>query len=278
MPATTILASFDKSMPRRTDPIANDPRAHISGPSTSFAEPPQFGLRLQNFFSRISIAPLSHNRLRDSYLATWEETRSLLLEADVSDASALQLINPVDLALSAHHPREIFQLNQEASNIIGARARADKTWHRRLGRGASRFAVLDYKRPGVIRLDEFADACYRLDDFRRRIASLDNGGPTAFYGNAEILLKQAVNYSFQYQTKYIAYFDWDTLLLIYLEDAEGTNGGIYCCVELLMDRSQFRRAFLGFLEAVYQSQGGHGHGGPTYPTTPTRSSRYSTRR
>ncbi|KAM6535576.1 hypothetical protein FALCPG4_005130 [Fusarium falciforme] len=100
---------------------------------------------------------------------------------------------------------------------------------------------------------------------------------TLFSHNSNILLKQAVNYCSQYETKYIAFFDWDSLLLIYLEDAEGNNGGIYCCIELLRDRSRFRRAFLGFLEAAYQSQKSHSHKSPTYPTTPTRSSRYITR-
>ncbi|RTE73953.1 hypothetical protein BHE90_011615 [Fusarium euwallaceae] len=265
MPATTILASFDEAVPIRTDPIVEDPKAHISGPSTSAAEPPKFGLRLQNFFARISLSPLNHSCLRDSYLATWEETRSLRLEADVSDASALQLINPVDLALSAHHPRQIFQLNQEVVDGDGGRARADKTWHQRLDPHTRRFAVLDYKRPGVIKPEEFNHALYGQEQLAQRISAAGEIS-TLFSANSNILLKQAVNYSLQYETKYIAYFDWDTLLLIYLQDAEDINGGIYCYIELLTDRSQFRRALLGFLEAAYQSQGGHGRRGPTYPT------------
>ncbi|KAL2689403.1 hypothetical protein Neosp_003456 [[Neocosmospora] mangrovei] len=278
MPAITILASFDKAVPIRTDPIAKEPQAHISGPSTQSAEAPKFGIRLQNFFAQISISPLSHSRLRDSYLATWEETRSLRLEADVSDASAVQLINPVDLALSAHHPKQILQLNQEASTIVGGRARADKTWHQRLGGSSTRrFAVLDYKRPGVIQHNEFARALCDQKHLAQNLSRADKIY-TLFAGNSNILLKQAVNYSNQYETKYIAFFDWDSLLLIYLEDAEEDNGGTCCCVELLEDRSRFRRALLGFLEAAYQSKGGHSHGGPKYPTTPTRSSRSNARR
>lgn len=264
MPATTILASFDEPVPTRTNSIVEDPRAHISGPSTSAAEPPKFGLRLQNFFAQVSIAPLDLNqsRLRDSYLATWEETRNLQLEADVSDAAAVQLINPVDLALSAHHPRQVYQLNQET---VAALVRADKNWHRLLDGGTLRFAVLDYKRPGVIRPKEFTQALFRPEQLARQLSRAGKI-TTLFSLNSQILLKQAVNYSYQYQTKYIAFFDWEYLLLIYLNDAEESNGGTYCCIELLKDRSHFRRALLGFLEAAYQSRGGYASGGPTYPT------------
>ncbi|KAM0417398.1 hypothetical protein ACHAPT_012633 [Fusarium lateritium] len=265
MSAATILASFDEPMPIRTDPIANEPEAHVSDPSTDSAKPPKFGLCLQDFFARSSTAPLNHSCLEESYLTTWEETRSLLHEADVSDASASQLINPVNLALSAHHPRQVFQRSQEAFDATGALARAYKTWHRYLDGGILHFAVLDYQRPGVIRPQEFAQALCKQENFSQQLAKAGKIS-TLFSRNSHILLKQAVNYSRQYKTKYIALFDWDALLLIYLEDAKDMSGGTWCCIELLTDRSRFRRALLGFLEAAYQSRRGHGHGGPAYPT------------
>ncbi|RMJ09803.1 hypothetical protein CDV36_010570 [Fusarium kuroshium] len=127
MPATTIFAAFDEHMPVRTDPIAEDPKAHISGPSTLKSEAPKLGLRLQNFFAPLA-TNLIRGHLKNSYLATWEETRRLIVEADVSDAAAPQLINPVDLALAAHHPKEIYHFNQEyIKNYASASARVDKS-------------------------------------------------------------------------------------------------------------------------------------------------------
>ncbi|RSL53802.1 hypothetical protein CEP54_010215 [Fusarium duplospermum] len=242
MPAITIFAAFDEAMPTRTNPIPKDVHAHISGPSTQASDAPKLGLRLRNFF-----VPLSTNMIRShlktSHLATWEETRRLLVEADVSDAAAPQLINPVDIAFAAYHPKEIYHLNQDTVRI----------------------AMLDYKRPGVIRFDKFTQACCTPDEFNQRIARLDDDNPTDFEGNAEILLKQAVNYASQYKTKYIAFFDWETLVLIYLENAEKRNGGNWCHIEIVTDRRQMRRALLGFLEAGYQSCGGMTRGGPVYP-------------
>ncbi|RSL78765.1 hypothetical protein CEP51_007929 [Fusarium floridanum] len=124
--------------------------------------------------------------------------------------------------------------------------------------------MLDYKRPGVIRFNEFTRACCAPDEFDRRLARL-GGKPTSFEGNAEILLKQAVNYACLYQTKYIAFFDWETLVLIYLGNIEKRIGGNWCHVEIVTDRRQMRRALLGFLEAAYQSCGGRFRGGPVYP-------------
>jgi len=127
MPAITILASFDKPIPIRTEPIAKNHDAHVSGPSTLTSEAPRLGLRLHDFFAHLS-ANLIHGHLKGSYLATWEETRTVRVEADVSDAASPQLINPVDLALAANHPKEIFHLNQEfIKSSISASARADKS-------------------------------------------------------------------------------------------------------------------------------------------------------
>ncbi|KAJ4316479.1 hypothetical protein N0V84_007835 [Fusarium piperis] len=262
MPAVSILQSFRTALPlkRADDIVVIEPKAHISSHWTRVSEAPKLGLQLRNFFAPLSNSLLGEH-LSDSYLAAWEETRTLRNEADVSDAATPQLINPVDLALAAEHPKEIFLLNQDIiQEEMTIKARVDKSWHRRLpGGGDVRFALLDYKRPGVIRHKEFAKACCNPNNFR--LARLD-GDDTEFEDNAEILLKQAVNYSHQYKTEYVAFFDWDTLLLIYLGDVENFDGGKWCHIELVTDRRQMRRALLGFLEAAYRSSRG---GGPRYP-------------
>lgn len=84
---------------------------------------------------------------------------------------------------------------------------------------------------------------------------------TLFDRNSRILLKQAVNYANVYRTKYIAFFDWNVLVLLVLANQEGNDGGEWCHVTLVSDRLNIRRALLGFLERAYRVS----IGDPTLP-------------
>lgn len=249
MPTLNIAESFDHGPPGGTRASSEQfPDAHISGQSTLLAEAPGFALEVsyRNIWNRHANDVLRNVNLTRHRLASWEPTRQLLVEADVSDAAALQLINPVDLALSAHHPGEIVSLNQ---HIVGT-ARSDKCWYRCTPRGNKFFAVLDYKRPAVIRNWEFEEAMTNMDRYDQMVYKVQQSG-RLFEGNSEILLKQAVNYADQYQTKYIAFFDWDMLLLLVMADQEGISGGTWCYATLIRNRGNVRRALLGFLERAY---------------------------
>lgn len=186
----------------------------------------------------------------------------MFVEGDVSDASSPQLINPVDLALDARHPREIITLNQHLVD----NARSDKCWCRHTREGLITFAAFDYKRPGVIRKKEIEAAFVQQELYDRHVISMQQVG-SYFKGNSFILLKQAVNYANRYKTKYVAFFDWVTLLLIFLGDQEENSGGIWCCATLIDDRKKMRRALLGFLERAYQASiaGGEQHLPPLIP-------------
>lgn len=166
----------------------------------------------------------------------------------MEDASAVHLINPVDLALSTWHPNEIVSLNQHTSGT----ARVDKCWLRRIPGGTRPFAALDYKKAGVIREDEYQEALRDPANYQQ-LANHAWGTDSSFTGNSAILLKQGVNYANQYETKYIAFFDWNSLLLLVLTDQEGTSGGMWCYATLVRDRAHMRRALLGFLERAYRA-------------------------
>lgn len=247
----TISESFDHALPTgvRSESDAS-PDAHVSGPSTQNAEPPGFAIKVsyQDIWNTYANSVLSNVDLTGSRLASWENTRRLLAEADVSDASSPQLINSVDLALDARHPRVVITLNQRAINS----ARTDKCWFRYTSGGPISFAVLDYKRPGVIRNTEIEAALVKQEHYDQHVAAVQRDG-SYFGGNSFILLKQAVNYANQYNTKYVAFFDWETLFLIFLDDQEGTSGGMWCCATVIRDRKKMRRALLGFLERAYQA-------------------------
>ncbi|POR37870.1 Uncharacterized protein TPAR_01936 [Tolypocladium paradoxum] len=216
MPPRSITESFDRSLP--TGARGEDegyPLAHVSGPSTENADPPLFAFEVSyDIWNRYANDVLGVVNLTQHRLASWEDTRLLLAEADVSDAAAAQLINPVDLALSIRHPGRITSLNQYQ---VGS-ARADKCWYRPTSTGVNYFAVLDYKRPAVIRDWEIEDAfVLRGDRFDQEVAIARDEG-SLFEENSLILVKQAVNYASQYNTDYVALFDWNSLLLFVMGD------------------------------------------------------------
>lgn len=251
----TIAESFDISLPdqaaRSEDPY---PEAHVSGPSTQSAEPPTFSYKIsfRDGWGAYAARLLRHVNLSRPRLASWEGSRALLNEADVSDAASPQLLNPVDLALCARHPGVIRSFNQYP---VGT-ARADRCWFQENQGVPTLFAVLDYKRPGVIRREEFEAAVVQDVQSDPRLALLEPED-SLFTGNSRILLQQAVNYANQYQTQFVAFFDWETLLLLVLPCQEGALGGDWCYASIIRnDGGQIRRGLLGFLERAYATSKG----------------------
>ncbi|KAF5002050.1 hypothetical protein FDECE_10747 [Fusarium decemcellulare] len=245
MPSISIAESFDRPLPIGT--VGEEsPKAHVSGPSTLDADPPGFAFPVPFSTWNHFADQLLHRtqELADHRLASWEQTRLLRVEANVSDAAAVQLINPVDLAFSTLYAAPIKCANQ----LCRGTARTDKCWMR--DQEQIPFAVMDYKRPGVIRREEFEDAFVLPEDYATEARHVQAQGGL-FEDNASIIMKQAVNYAEQYGTNYVAFFDWKTLLLIVLEQREVYSGGMWCCVSLIRDRKQMRRALLGFLYRAY---------------------------
>lgn len=115
MPSITIADSFNVELPAGV-PNATPVDTHISGHSTEISDPPVMGYDAP----LAAWIPFAHTlledynidaKLRGDRLASWEETRQLLVEADVSDVSAVHLMNPVDLAISVGHNGQISDLN-----------------------------------------------------------------------------------------------------------------------------------------------------------------------
>lgn len=74
-----------------------------------------------------------------------------------------------------------------------------------------------------------------------------------FKGNLGILLKQGIHYAASYKTRYISFFDWDHLVLLYMGDQERLSGGVYCCMTVTRNKHLMRKALLAFLERAYQA-------------------------
>ncbi|KAH6974731.1 hypothetical protein EDB80DRAFT_880231 [Ilyonectria destructans] len=258
MPSITIAHSFNVELPPGVGNAAAV-GTHISGRSTEMAEPPVLGYNtpLSAWTPFADTLLHDHNinaKLRDDRLATWEDTRKFRVEADVSDASAVQLMNPVDLAISVGHAGQIHDLNQHVVHDTESShsARADKCWVWYRDGRPNYFAVLDYKKVGTLIDGEFF-AAMPPPGQPHEVSIAQSRGVSYFDGNSYILLKQAVNYADQYGTRYVAFFDWNCLVLLFLEEQEELDGGQWCYLTLIRRRENIRPALLGFLERAFQS-------------------------
>jgi hypothetical protein len=93
----------------------------------------------------------------------------------------------------------------------------------------------------------------------------DESGSSFFYGNSEVLMKQASSYAVNHGTQFVALFNWDYLVPVHftkmdtsVKDIEKrrTNGvGEWCEMKIVpyKDSDQMRRALLGFLALAYQN-------------------------
>jgi hypothetical protein len=132
------------------------------------------------------------------------------------------------------------------------------------------FAVVEFKKRGVIVSQEFRTA-QRLTHVpsqneinaivhsaQQYIQSTPPGDASFFAGNSRTLIKQAASYAIRHRTRYVALFDWDTLVLadfVMMNPALSThtlsqNGvGDYCETTIIRSNQShnMRAALLGFL-------------------------------
>ncbi|ERS97455.1 hypothetical protein HMPREF1624_05622 [Sporothrix schenckii ATCC 58251] len=190
----------------------------------------------------------------------WNDARYMDVEGDVAEASSVYLLYAIDCVLTKYLPVGMFRvLSQHTVYGNTFSVRADRIWG--LGNPNTLdlhayFAILDFKRPTLIDPDDFGTV-FTWNEFNAR-DPLEYLEPS-FKNNSQILLKQAVSYSSHYGTKYIAFFDWHTLVLVVLVDTDLADtelmmGGEYCLVTIVTDRTQMMRALLGFLIKAYHAQ------------------------
>lgn len=261
MASTSIYDAFFGTIPLGLDrlQLVSD-TTHESGEGTRASEPPTTGFSVPfDFWDQYADLILRNRTVNASLLtmrlASFESSRYLKVEADVGDAAAAQLLNPVDLALALHNPQRIRAMNQLTEKKRRWVARADKVWMRYSSSLDcwKHFAVLDYKRPETIKPTELRRACTDPKRLDRTLASL--AGRSGFRGKSYTYLRQAVLYAFTYDTPYIAFFDWDALILIVMADLMPGKliGGDFCYMSVITDKRLMRRALLGFLERAYQA-------------------------
>lgn len=244
----TIPESFRAHLPDTyrenlpdTDPRLTGSSANADAPAVAFLVKVDVWTHLGRQLLQGLGTSLDH-----TYLAAWESTRILRNEGDVQCAASPQLMNPVDLVLGASHSTPIRAFNE----YIVKTARPDRVWVAETSTGRKNIAVLDYKRVGTILPHEIKELL-NAGAIAQRTGNF--GFPLNDTGKTTSLLKIATNYATVCKTRYIAIFDWDYLLLLVMEKVEDNNGGDWCRLTLVHDRSQMRLALLGFLEGAYRA-------------------------
>lgn len=248
MAANTIYNSFHIPI-YQPDPRTPPPRAHVSGPVTKTAEPPYFLLEIDvSKWVNMAAHILQKHKsfLLSSYLPSREDGALYETEGDVVAESILQLNHPVHQAL-----RREFPTARHGSEVYSAAstARADKVYYRQnqLQTATRNFAALEYKNVAVIDGDQFRGGIVR--DEASFNTMIENNRTRRFRpaSSAQILLKQAVNYSHAYNTPFVALFDMRTLILLVFPIRRGLKAGHYALVTVVEDPRQMRKALLGFL-------------------------------
>lgn len=242
-----------------------DGNVHVPAPSntTRKFEPPNFLLKTpESKWLSIADAALDQHKSRlnhkNTRLAPWERNMRMDSEGDVVYGSAIYLNNPVHIALhAAQNHSKSCDVRSEVT--LGTTSRADMGYFR----NGQAYAILEYKKPGAV-----SKRCAR-GDFERGVPK-DPKMFAAWMSSAEhrfmrdvrgaedtrFLLQQAVHYQRKFGARFVALFDWNSLVLLVLPPCRGVglNDRVsYGFVTEVTDNRKFRRALLGFLLFSYRN-------------------------
>lgn len=255
----SILESFDQPLPiikdwPTFDHNGTEKPAPKLGTETKRASPPRWWVEVPyNHWADQANAILDKlKKDKKSVVAKTcvpekEPGMFLMTEGDVVRCSTLYLAHPVHMAFGHFYgdPNFVFTAEASKSNI----ARADMLY----STSKTNFAVLEYKASGVIRKQEFDKA--ELTE-NKRASFMAEPFECNFHGNSKVLMTRAVHYASSYDTKYIALFDYRTLVLLYMDCVNGKDGGFHCLATIISKPENMRRALLGFLATAYLASKG----------------------
>jgi hypothetical protein len=241
-----------------------------SGESTTNTDPPRFAIPSPTNWANRGTAfvqPLGQS-LHNQFICSREECIYHANEGDVVRAAALYLLHPVNQALCAH--QILAGTINCQSEYTANRVRSDITYYKTppASNGTSRaFAVVEFKKRGIIRQQEFQAAQKVLNPgqghdtnyYTQAATNRDYG--TFYTGSSRILMKQAGSYATRQRTQYVALFDWDVLVLVRfiemdpeldVEDLVVNGVGDWCETTIITRSHEMRAALLGFLASAYQ--------------------------
>jgi hypothetical protein len=181
-----------------------------------------------------------------------EESLTIRNEECVAQAARLYLVYPVMLVLNEkyknvikYHPENGTKDDPDDPN---RQLRMDFVWTIKRGGEDVTVAILEYKRQGYIRAQEFEDA-YKDGRSRRRALKERLHNPEFSYieGNAAKFVKQVASYATAQQCRYVSLFDWNTFVLMHCDKLREKNVGETVETTTITEPNKFRKALLGFL-------------------------------
>ncbi|KAL2160293.1 hypothetical protein VTH06DRAFT_1466 [Thermothelomyces fergusii] len=270
MVPATLAQAFDPEFKIRLPDIPthfDDAKASIWGGLTKKTDPPRFGVRedLSRWESHgmSAIGKITNNQRKakkfaSEHLPEPERTLYHQNEDDVARSSALYLLHSINQALSLWEDEDEHILcRSEATEDM---ARNDVTYFRRGPGRHIPFAVVEFKKRGVIKPDEFNKAIKDIDNTSISdilVNAREKESATFFEGDALVLMKQASSYAITYGTRHVALFNWDFLVLCYFSNLmidESDDIGDYCQISIIgfRDSHKMRLALFGFLVEAYE--------------------------
>ncbi|KAK2609500.1 hypothetical protein N8I77_002997 [Diaporthe amygdali] len=279
---TNLFSSFDQALPdietHLVKPAPTESGVSESGSNTRRCEPPisAFSIPVEHWHEKAEDLCLRdqnrRNRLEQGHMPGQEAAQWIYSEQDVVNASTLHFTHPVNVALSLVHRDDSYlcEVTKGKSNTTSggtsSRSRADTLYFKgppkqgeHPGTSNHPMACLEFKKVKTLKAQNFRNRIVTtIEAHQGRLAAIADGDVERLPAekNVSILLSQATHYALKFKTPFIALFDYQTLILLVMDQAieEGgkAKGGEFTYMTVISDSSQFRKAFLGFLLCAHQ--------------------------
>ena len=250
----TLFESFYATRPT-LDP---EPARYIqitaaSGQSTDMTDPPKVWINYPvTEYTALADASLEQYQERlQTHLPAVERPFLIFSEADVVRAAALYMLHPINEALNACSPRQIFCRSESKQQGGG---RCDVLWQyfdEQEGAWVV-IAVLELKNRGMLHWNDLRNALRDTSTYAEGVnKAVDAEDFTLFGDNMVKISKQAAAYAWQTGTPFVAVLDWDSLFMFQFNDVDDEQQSVgdwtWGTWVVEEDSITFRKALLGFL-------------------------------
>ncbi|POS73591.1 hypothetical protein DHEL01_v208009 [Diaporthe helianthi] len=278
---TNLFSSFGQALPdietHLVRPAPTESSVSESGSNTRRCEPPISALNIpvthwhEKAEDLCLLDQTRRSGLEQGHMPRQEAAQWIYSEQDVVNASTLHFTHPVNQALSLVHRDDSYLCevtkgkSNNTSGGTSSRSRADTLYFKgrpkqgeHPGTSNHPMACLEFKKVRTLKAQYFRNRIVTTnEEHRDRLAAIAEGDREHLHEkNVSILLSQATHYALKFKTPFIALFDYQTLILLVMDQASEKDGkakgGDFTYMTVMSDSSQFRKAFLGFLLCAHQ--------------------------
>lgn len=248
---TNLFSSFDRALPdietHLVMPAAKQSVVSESGSNTRRCEPPisAFNIPVEHWHEKAEDLCLRdqnrRSRLEQGHMPGQEAAQWIYSEQDVVNASTLHFTHPVNMALSLVHRDDSYlcEVTKGKSNTTtggtSSRSRADTLYFKgppkqgeHPGTTNHPMACLEFKKVKTLQAQDFRNRIVTTHEAHQgRVAAIEDGDVLDHAPeekSVSILLSQATHYALKFKTPFIALFDYQTLILLVMDQAIEVNG------------------------------------------------------